>query len=73
MGLYSENYSDKVIFTEDTSREEDVKEIIKGLTSEITENNYLIEYDRPTAIKKAFEISEPNDFIILLGIPPIHF
>ena len=68
MGLYSENYSDKVIFTEDTSREEDVKEIIKGLTSEITENNYLIEYDRPAAIKKAFEISEPNDFIILLGM-----
>lgn len=68
MGLYADNYSDVVIFTEDTSRDEDVKEIIKGLVNEIDEDNYLIEYDRPTAIKKAFEISEPNDFIILLGM-----
>ena len=68
MGYYAKLYSDIVIFTEDTSREEDVKEIIEGLVSEIEDKNYYIEYNRVAAIKKAFYLSKEKENIILLGM-----
>lgn len=68
MGKYATFYSTLVIFTEDNSRNESVKNIISDLTSELTTDNYTIEYNREIAISKAFKISDPNDYIILLGM-----
>ena len=68
MGKYATFYSDKVIFTEDNSRNESVNEIINDLVSDLNINNYLIEYNRELAIKMAAKISKPADYIILLGM-----
>lgn len=68
MGKYATFYSDRVIFTEDNSRNESVNEIINDLISDLTMTNYLIEYNREVAIKMAAKISKPNDYIILLGM-----
>lgn len=68
MGEYASLLSDLIIFTEDNSRDEDVKLIIDGLISGTKRKNYLIEYNREIAIKKAFLNSSTNDYIVLLGM-----
>lgn len=68
MGKIATTYSDYVIFTEDTSRGEDLLQIIKDLISDITSTNYEIVLRRPDAIHRAFELANSNDYLAILGM-----
>lgn len=57
----------KVIFTEDNSRTEDVKNIIDEITKDLNVTNYIVEYDRKNAIDLAISISKEEDIIAILG------
>ena len=59
--------SDIAIFTEDNSRNEKVEDIIENIISEVSQDNYLIIYDRLEAIEKALLIANENDIICILG------
>ena len=67
IGLITSIYSDYVIFTEDNSRTEDVKDIVNDLIKDIKTNNYEIIYDRKKAIDKAVDIALENDIVAILG------
>lgn len=68
MGEFASFYSDIVIFTEDNSRDEDVKNIIDDLIKGTKKQNYMIEYDRELAIKNAFINSSVDDYLVILGM-----
>ena len=65
--------SDIVIVTEDDSRDEDPKmiadEFVKGAEAEgkILGENLFIELDREKAIKKAIDLAEKDDIVLILG------
>lgn len=67
MGDIVTKYSDKVIFTNDDPHMEDPKVIMNDMVDDLTINNFEIEYDRKVAIKKAIDMIEPNDMLLLLG------
>lgn len=59
--------SDYVVFTSDNPRNEDVNEIIKGLTSASTNKNYTSIIDRKEAILHALSLAEEGDIVLLAG------
>ena len=65
--------SDIVIVTEDDSRDEDPKiiadEFVKGAEAEgkILGENLFVELDREKAIKKAIDLAEKDDIVLILG------
>ena len=65
--------SDIVIVTEDDSRDEDPKmiadEFIKGAEAEgkILGENLFVELDREKAIRKAIDLAEKDDIVLILG------
>ena len=65
--------SDVVIVTEDDSRDEDPKmiadEFVKGAEAEgkILGENLFVELDREKAIKKAIDLAEKDDIVLILG------
>ncbi|MGN1311994.1 MAG: UDP-N-acetylmuramoyl-L-alanyl-D-glutamate--2,6-diaminopimelate ligase [Bacilli bacterium] len=59
--------SNKTIFTNDNPRDEDPNQIINDLIKEKVNNNYIIELDRKTAIKKGIEELTNNDILLILG------
>ena len=65
--------SDIVIVTEDDSRDEDPKmianEFVKGAETEgkILGENLFVELDREKAIKKAIDLAEKDDIVLILG------
>lgn len=65
--------SDIVIVTEDDSRDEDPKmiadEFVKGAEAEgkILDENLFVELDREKAIKKAIDLAEKDDIVLILG------
>jgi len=67
MGEIVCNLSDTVIFTADDPRDEEVTDIIKDLISTTSKNNYIIEPDRSKAIKKALELAQNDDIIVIAG------
>ncbi len=67
MGKIACDLSDCVIFTEDNSRDEDVKQIIAQMVSNVNTNNYMIEISRKLAINKALDEAADNDIICILG------
>lgn len=67
MGAFASNLSDYVIFTNDNPRTEDPKLIMKDILEGVTKDNYEIIYDRKDAIKKAIDIMEDKDIVLLLG------
>jgi len=67
IGQISVDNSDYVIFTSDNPRDEDEKEIIKQIVSDIEKENYEIIVDRYTAIKKAIDLSQDGDIVAILG------
>ncbi len=67
MGEVVCNLSDMVIFTADDPRYEEVIDIIHDMISTTDKKNYIIEVDRAKAIKKALEIAQKDDIIVIAG------
>lgn len=69
MGKILVDYADYVIFTYEDPRSEEPIDIINDLTREVMdkENKFEIIIDRSLAIKKAIDIAEKNDMVLILG------
>lgn len=67
MGNLVLTMSNKTIFTNDNPRDEDPNQIINDLLKEKVNDNYIIELDRKTAIKKGIEELTNNDILLILG------
>ena len=59
--------SNKVIFTMDDPRNEDVLDIIKNMTENVKNNNYEIIINRKKAIEKALNVAQKDDLVFILG------
>lgn len=60
--------SDYVIFTYEDPRSEDPRDIIDMMLENVRDcTNYEIVIDRAQAIKRAIEMAEPNDLVMILG------
>ena len=67
MGDIASKYSDFVIFTSDNPRTEDPEKIMNDIIKGVHGNNYEVILDRREAIKKALDMIEKNDIVLLLG------
>ena len=59
--------ADYAIFTYEDPRSEDPLDIINQMVSEVSSNNYEIVVDRSLAIKRAIDIAESGDIVLVLG------
>ena len=59
--------SDYVIFTEDNSRNESFKKIIKDITVDLDKNKYKVIEFREIAIIEALKKADKNDVVLILG------
>ena len=66
-GKYAQMFADKIIITEDNSRDEDVDKIISDITSGIEGKNYEIIKDRKRAIEYAISSASIGDVIVIVG------
>lgn len=68
MGKIAEKWADIIIVTSDNPRTEDPQSIIDQISDGITDKTKLIvQIDRKEAIKKALELANENDFIMIAG------
>ena len=67
MGAVATRLSDFVIITSDNPRSEEPTEIIKEIESGTVRRNYLIEPDRTDAIRKAVNMAEGSDIVLIAG------
>lgn len=67
MGEIASRLSDYVIFTSDNPRTEDPNKILEDILKGVTKDNYEVEIDRPTAIKKGLDMLGDNDVLLILG------
>ena len=67
MGEIASNYSDYVIFTNDNPRTEDPENIMKDILKGVKKDNYEVCLDRREAIKKALDMIQKDDIVLLLG------
>lgn len=67
MGEIASRLSDYVIFTSDNPRTEDPNKILEDILKGVTKDNYEVEIDRPTAIKKGLDMLGGNDVLLILG------
>jgi UDP-N-acetylmuramoyl-L-alanyl-D-glutamate--2,6-diaminopimelate ligase len=68
MGKIAEKWADIIIVTSDNPRTEDPQSIIDQISDGITDKTKLIvQIDRKEAIKKALELANENDFIMIDG------
>lgn len=67
MGNIASELSDYVVFTSDNPRTEDPKKIMEDILKGVSTNNYEVELDRRTAIKKALNMIEKDDVVLILG------
>lgn len=67
MGKIAADNSDYVVFTSDNPRTEDPKAIMEDILAGVTTSNYEVELDRREAIKKALDMIEENDVVLILG------
>ncbi len=67
MGKIAEDLSDIAIVTSDNPRCENPGEIIKDILSGMTKDNHIVVENRKDAIRKAMEIAQEKDIIILAG------
>ena len=68
MGKMSVDMSDFVIITSDNSRTENTEDIIKDIVAGIDgKTNFEVVPDRKEAIKRAIDIAEEGDIVLLLG------
>ena len=67
MGEIASRLSDYVIFSSDNPRTEDPNKILEDILKGVTKDNYEVEIDRPTAIKKGLDMLGDNDILLILG------
>ena len=67
MGDIASKYSDYVIFTSDNPRTEDPEKIMNDIIKGVHNDNYEIVLDRREAIKKALDMINKDDIVLLLG------
>jgi UDP-N-acetylmuramoyl-L-alanyl-D-glutamate--2,6-diaminopimelate ligase len=67
MGRIAAENSDYVIFTSDNPRTEDPQVIMDNILAGVTTDNYEVELDRRSAIKKALDMMKDNDYVLILG------
>ena len=67
MGNIASEKSDYVIFTSDNPRTEDPKMILDDIVKGVRKDNYEVEIDRPTAIRKGLDMVGKNDVLLILG------
>lgn len=71
MGEAAGKYSDYCIVTSDNPRSEDpekiIDEILPGLENQIDKSAYEIEPDRKAAIRRAMELAQKDDVVIITG------
>ena len=67
MGEIATKLSDYVILTSDNPRTEDPQKIMDDIVKGVKTNNYEIELDRKEAIKKAVNMLNKNDILLVLG------
>ncbi|MHC1682528.1 MAG: UDP-N-acetylmuramoyl-L-alanyl-D-glutamate--2,6-diaminopimelate ligase [Clostridiaceae bacterium] len=67
MGEIGSRLSDIAIVTSDNPRSEEPMEIINDILEGINKDNYLIEENRRSAIKKAMETAKKGDVIVIAG------
>jgi UDP-N-acetylmuramoyl-L-alanyl-D-glutamate--2,6-diaminopimelate ligase len=67
MGEAATRLSDFVIITSDNPRSEEPMDIIKDIIAGAVRNNYLIEPHRKEAIRKAVEMADENDVVLIAG------
>lgn len=67
MGEIGSRLSDIAIITSDNPRDEEPMDIIKDILQGITKDNYIVVENRKEAIKKAIEIAEAGDVIVVAG------
>lgn len=67
MGNIASEKSDYAIFTSDNPRTEDPKAILDDIVKGVRKDNYEVEVDRPTAIRKGLDMIGKNDVLLILG------
>lgn len=67
MGKIASEKSDYVIFTTDNPRTEDPKKIMDDIIKGVEKDNYEIVLDRHQAIKRALDLIEKDDIVLILG------
>ena len=67
MGRIAAENSDFAIFTSDNPRTEDPQKIMDDILAGVHTDNYIVELDRRTAIKKGLEMLEKDDVLLILG------
>lgn len=67
MGNIATKKSDYVIFTSDNPRTEDPQKIMDDILSGVTTDNYEVILERTLAIKKALDLIQDNDIVLILG------
>lgn len=55
------------IFTIEDARFDDPKELLSGMVSEVTKDNYKLEVNRDKAIEAALHLAKPGDTVLILG------
>ncbi len=67
MGAVATRLSDFVVITSDNPRSEEPADIIKEIEGGIVGKNYLIEPDRREAIRKAVDMADDGDIVLIAG------
>ena len=67
MGRIAAENSDYAIFTSDNPRTEDPQKIMDDILAGVHTDNYIVELDRRTAIKKGLDMLEKDDVLLILG------
>lgn len=67
MGRIAVENSDFVVLTSDNPRTEDPQKIMDDILEGVKTDNYVVVLDRREAIKKALDMIEDNDVVLLLG------
>ena len=67
MGDIATKLSDYVILTSDNPRTEDPNKIMEDILKGVKTNNYEVELDRRTAIKKGIDMMNKDDILLILG------
>jgi UDP-N-acetylmuramoyl-L-alanyl-D-glutamate--2,6-diaminopimelate ligase len=67
MGRIAAEKSDYVVFTSDNPRTEDPQAIMNDILAGVTTDNYEVELDRREAIKKALDMINKDDVVLILG------
>lgn len=67
MGRIAVENSDFVVLTSDNPRTEDPEKIMDDILKGVKTDNYIVVLDRREAIKKALDMMEENDIVLILG------